>query len=263
MLILDEHGSHTDIEFMWLCKQNKIAAIYLPAHTSHVLQPLDLAPFSIIKSSYRHQIQALSTLDDAAPVKKERFISLHYQSRMDGLSERVIRAGWRAAGLCPYNPDQVLRSSQVSARAITPPLAAPPTSISDLSFKTPQRPQDLYPAQQQLLQLEALSRSTRSLFSKAGKAIGAANNQVARLQAANQCLQYQLDQVKGRQIRKRVQVDPNERFSNVEAIKAAVDRAAAQQAAAATMDTEKAAAAAAAAEAAALTLQSMCTQFQL
>jgi hypothetical protein len=56
MLILDGHDSHVDIEFMWLCKQNKIWVLYLLPHSSHVLQPLDLAPFSAIKTRYRAQI---------------------------------------------------------------------------------------------------------------------------------------------------------------------------------------------------------------
>ena len=49
-LLLDGHGSHADVEFMWTCYQNKIACLYLLAHTSHILQPLDLAPFSEVKS---------------------------------------------------------------------------------------------------------------------------------------------------------------------------------------------------------------------
>jgi len=52
LLILDGHGSHIDIEFLWLCKQHRIYLLFLPAHSSHVVQPLDLAPFSVIKSSY-------------------------------------------------------------------------------------------------------------------------------------------------------------------------------------------------------------------
>jgi hypothetical protein len=64
LLILDGHGSHVTTEFMWTCYQNKIYCIYLLPHSSHVCQPLDLAPFSVTKSSYRRQIRDLSSLDD-------------------------------------------------------------------------------------------------------------------------------------------------------------------------------------------------------
>ena len=75
---------------MLLCRQHRIWTLYLPPHASHVLQPLDLAPFSVLKLGYRAEIRALSALDDAAPVKKERFISSYYHAREIGLSERVI-----------------------------------------------------------------------------------------------------------------------------------------------------------------------------
>lgn len=79
---------------MWACRQNKIYLLYLPPHASHVLQPLNLAPFSILKSRYRDQIRELFALDDAAPVKKERFVVSYSKAREEGLTERVIRAGW-------------------------------------------------------------------------------------------------------------------------------------------------------------------------
>ena len=60
LLLLDGHGSHIDIEFLWRCKEHRIHLLFLPAHSSHVLQPLDLAPFTVVKSSYREQIRELS-----------------------------------------------------------------------------------------------------------------------------------------------------------------------------------------------------------
>jgi hypothetical protein len=75
-------------------------------------------------------------------------------------------------------------------------------------------------------------------------------------------LKHQLDQLQGTETRKRIRVNPNERFSNAESIKAAIDKAAAQAEQASTKKTEKAAKAAAA-QAAAHTLASMCTQFQI
>ena len=81
-----------------------------------------------------------------------------------------------------------------------------------------------------MLSSETLSRSTRLVLGKAGKAIAAANTRAAELQAENQRLKYQLDSTKVTRVRKRVQIDPNKRFSKVEAIKAAIEQAAAQQA---------------------------------
>jgi cell shape-determining protein MreC len=100
------------------------------------------------------------------------------------------------------------------------------------------------------------------VLSKAGKAISLSTTLTAQLQAENQHLKYQLERLQSRQTRKRARVDQNERFSNAESIKAAIDRAAAQVAQSSTTETEKIAKAAAA-QAEALTLASMCTQFQI
>ncbi|KAH9226091.1 hypothetical protein K456DRAFT_1154499 [Colletotrichum gloeosporioides 23] len=43
LLILDGHGSHTTMDFMWECYTNSVHLLFLPPHTSHVLQPLDQA----------------------------------------------------------------------------------------------------------------------------------------------------------------------------------------------------------------------------
>ena len=74
LLLLDGHGSHVTVEFMKKCFYNNVWLYYLIPHSSHVLQPLDLTCFAPIKSRYRRQIADLASLDDAAPIKKIRFI---------------------------------------------------------------------------------------------------------------------------------------------------------------------------------------------
>ena len=42
---VDEDKEDSNIEFMWECKQNNVELLFLPAHSSHVLQPLGLGTF--------------------------------------------------------------------------------------------------------------------------------------------------------------------------------------------------------------------------
>jgi 4-hydroxybenzoate polyprenyltransferase len=49
ILLLDGHGSHQTIEFMKECVNSNVDYFYLIPHSSHVLQPLDLTCFSLIK----------------------------------------------------------------------------------------------------------------------------------------------------------------------------------------------------------------------
>jgi hypothetical protein len=269
MLVLDGHGSHISIDFLWTCKQFNIQLLFLPPHSSHVLQPLDLASFSVLKSKYRQQIAQLATLDDAAPVKKERFITCYAAARQAGLTKDTIRAGWKASGMCPFNIELVLRSSQITNRYETPPPPTVPTvpnialqNSSPLAIVTPQRPHELYAAQQTILRKEKLSRRVRTALAKAGKAISKANTRSAGLEAEVQRLQCQLDSIKPSKKRKRIAQDPNLRLLEVEEIQLAISQAAAEFAKTTTITAERAAARAAAA-AAATTLHSMCTEWQL
>jgi hypothetical protein len=50
-------------------------------------------------------------LDDAAPVKKERFIIAYYAAREGAITERVIRAREAIAGICLLNIDRVVNLS--------------------------------------------------------------------------------------------------------------------------------------------------------
>jgi transposase-like protein len=49
LIILDGHGSHLTPEFMEYCFENCTTALCLPAHTSHLTQPMDVSVFSSIK----------------------------------------------------------------------------------------------------------------------------------------------------------------------------------------------------------------------
>ncbi|KAK8092163.1 uncharacterized protein PG998_015176 [Apiospora kogelbergensis] len=49
LLILDGHESHISAEFEAYCKNNDIITISMPPHSSHLLQPLDVALYSPLK----------------------------------------------------------------------------------------------------------------------------------------------------------------------------------------------------------------------
>ena len=89
LLVLDGHGGHVSIEFLWLCEQNLVKLVFLPAY-SYILQPLNLSCFLLIKSKYRQLIADLSALNDPVPVKKHRFITCYYLAGEEELTERVV-----------------------------------------------------------------------------------------------------------------------------------------------------------------------------
>ncbi|OAQ63892.1 transposase [Purpureocillium lilacinum] len=109
LLVLDGYGSHETVEFMYLCYQHKINLPFLPPHTSHVLQPLDLSVFSPLKHYYRKQVGFLSLLTDSSPVGKQN-LSCYQSAREQALTTSNIKGGWKATGLWPVSVAKPLLS---------------------------------------------------------------------------------------------------------------------------------------------------------
>lgn len=56
LLVLDGHNSHLTPQFDQICAQNNIVPICMPAHTSHLFQPLDVGCFAVLKRSYGSRV---------------------------------------------------------------------------------------------------------------------------------------------------------------------------------------------------------------
>ena len=50
ILIQDGHGSHVSIELIELARKNDVHLLCLPAHCTHILQPLDVGVFKSFKT---------------------------------------------------------------------------------------------------------------------------------------------------------------------------------------------------------------------
>ena len=192
LLVLDGHGSHVNVEFMWECKQNNVGLLFLPAHSSYVLQPLDLGTFSPLKSRYRREIAHHACIDDSAPVKKRRFVQCYQKARTETFNPRLLCAGWAAAGLYPWNPSKDLNSSQIHTTNPPPPGTPkhPRDSRGDPStiFPTPKHPRDIHRSIQQLG--SGLNREQRTVLQKASKAIGKLTAEQALTEANNPSFRY-------------------------------------------------------------------------
>jgi len=57
LLILNGHGSHTTAEFNYFCKNQQIISLYMPPHSFHCLQSLDVSCFAPLKKAYGQRVQ--------------------------------------------------------------------------------------------------------------------------------------------------------------------------------------------------------------
>jgi hypothetical protein len=88
LLICDGHDSHISGSFISHCIQNQISLLIIPPHTSHVLQPLDVAIFRPLK---KHLTTALSHLNEAQllRIQKSEWIEA-YINVGHGLSAAMV-----------------------------------------------------------------------------------------------------------------------------------------------------------------------------
>ena len=91
----------------------------MPAHSSHLLQPLDVGCFSPLKRSYGKEIENLIRTH-VTHITKVEFFTAFKNAFFASLGEENVRGGFRGAGLVPFNPDAVLSKLDVKLRTPTP-----------------------------------------------------------------------------------------------------------------------------------------------
>lgn len=111
LVLLDNHSSRSsiDLEFMW--NQYKICFLFLPPHTSHLIQPLDKTPNYMFK-----RLLTDNFVGDLNETSHERRINVLRTAKnciYTALSPLYNLKGWKHAGLEPYDPERILLSGLV------------------------------------------------------------------------------------------------------------------------------------------------------
>lgn len=131
MLILDGHESHTSAEFNQYCKENKIISISMPPHSSHLVQPLDVALYSPLKRAYGKEISDFIRASTNHITKTEFFVA--FKAAHDKtFTKDNIKAAFRGAGIVPWDPESVI--SKLDVRLRTPMLSVP---VSPQQWESP------------------------------------------------------------------------------------------------------------------------------
>lgn len=217
LLIVDGHGSHTTDEFLYECHQNDIYLLFLPPHTSHVLQPLDISVFSPIKTYYRQALAKYHNLEDSTPYGKITFLRCYHEARKLGMTERNIRAGWRGSGLWPVNIQKPLASPFLlpdKRSEKKPRTPSPKRELLPITFSTPTRSQQIRTI---INSIEITDPATRLLLRKVGSQLDRQNIKIAEAEAKIQVLQQQIATLKPKK-KQKVDENPNSRFIRIKEI---------------------------------------------
>jgi hypothetical protein len=126
--MLDRYKSHVSVDFQRYCKENKIMTLCMPAHSSHLLQPLDIGCFGPLKRAYSKEIKDLMRVH-ISHITKIEFFAAFKNAFMASFSEANVRGGFRGTGLVPFNPETVISKLDIAPH--TPIPTGPPTATTE------------------------------------------------------------------------------------------------------------------------------------
>lgn len=119
MLIVDSHESHYSDAFEEYCKEHNIVTLCMPAHSSHILQPLDVSCFSPLKRAYGQQIEDMIQAH-IIHITKDDFFPAFCKAHSIAMTESNIQGGFRGAGLVPFDPQKVISLLDLQLHTPTP-----------------------------------------------------------------------------------------------------------------------------------------------
>lgn len=198
-LVIDMHDSHIQGEMQLMADEYNIAMLWLPAHATHILQPLDQQPFASLKAAYSSRLHQHDPFGQKK-VSRAQFDIMWAEARGLALTEKTIRQGWARTGLVPFNPQQPLSRTEVLyQRAQTPDLQ--PTAT--LEHRTPKTKNDWLPMFRELRSV--LPESHLPMLARIEFHLDELESQLIVYKATDQDRRDQLRDHEDDQVTKRVQ----------------------------------------------------------
>ena len=123
ILVLDGHSSHLSLCAIEICIENNITMLCLPAHSSHILQPLDVGVYGHVKKEWRQILQDYYFNSRAEKLDKENFAPLLKKLYDSNKAFTTLHAvgGFQNTGLYPLNKDSIDRSKLTIAETFVLP----------------------------------------------------------------------------------------------------------------------------------------------
>ena len=106
ILFVDGHPSHDTLEACDLARRNGVILYRFPAHATHLLQPLDVAVFKSLKTSWYKAERKFRITNTGDFVTKAKFTEVFGEAWKELISKpSVAENGFKAAGLYPFTKE--------------------------------------------------------------------------------------------------------------------------------------------------------------
>ena len=107
VVYLDNHSSHLTMPLVKFCREKKIEIIGLYPNSTHIMQPLDIAFFHPFKEIWKKIVTKWKNENNMKELKKE-VVGIVIKKALESMAEEdIIKNGFRASGLVPFNPSAV------------------------------------------------------------------------------------------------------------------------------------------------------------
>ena len=135
LLLVDGHNSHYTLELLEYARRNNIVLICYPAHTTHVLQGLDVVCFRAFKTYWTQETVAFEQ-ETGQRVQKNNFLTPLARAYVRGFTVSTVKEAFIKTGTCPVHRgaitlEMMAPSKETSVQAHMPvELASPIRKVS-------------------------------------------------------------------------------------------------------------------------------------
>ena len=133
LLLLDGHKSHVSIGLVEWAKSHNIILFILPAHTSHILQPMDVGCYGPFQRMYNAECHKF-TRQSSCTITRYDICELASKIYSRALSSENLQSAFKKAGIFPFNPSVISVDSVKPAEVFN--LESDEDDIIDDSQKT-------------------------------------------------------------------------------------------------------------------------------
>ena len=131
LLIFDGHESHISYNLLRTAIDNTIHILCLPAHCSHLLQPLDVSVFRAAKVAWKKILKDhyRQTRLKKASVRKEVLPSLIAKLYDSAFKQEQVMSGFQKCGIFPFSRTVIPKEKMLPAQVVAD---SPNTSIASV-----------------------------------------------------------------------------------------------------------------------------------
>jgi len=131
ILFMDSHASHINMDVISLAKENQIYLFTFPAHTSHLLQPLDVEVYKPLKSNWSTSLNDYMKENPGDKPNRTTFHTILNPGFIKSFSKKNIENAFKKSGICPLNKNAI------------PPEATAPSQLTNRIQSTETQPKSI------------------------------------------------------------------------------------------------------------------------